>query len=408
MLNAVRITEHGNRAATLLTNDSVRLIIDDWGGMVPEFSIKREAGFLNTHWVPIFRGNSGETFCKERHENYWGDALTYNIAGCFPCAPSFGPTHYDGNVFYPTHGWAAGETWQIEKMEADSDRAYVISRMEAPKESNLKLSMSKIDMILEGQNIYYSALTLKNGEDEPFEATIGYHNTLGSHFLQPGCKISTCSDMYATPPLGGEFDFTGRIATDCQFDSLENAPMRDGTIKDISIVPPMIGYSDIVSGRIPEGLDIAWSCVSNPQLQLAYVCFFNGSESVGEDEIGLRFNDLWLQYGGRDFTPWAPYDGAPDSTYCIATENAIGAFATGLKNAKKTKEVMGTPTTFIIPPFSSRTLLYGTALVPYCNGSLDNGLEKVERTDNSLVLHGKNGRCEICADSSFKILKSLL
>lgn len=408
MLKATRIKENAGRPSTLLENGIVRVLINDKGGMTPEFSIKTEAGYLNTHWVPYFRANSTEPYSEEKHADFWETELLYSISGAFPCSPSFGPQHFDNSIWLPTHGWAANSLWKHQKSGTDRKNraAYAVATMDAPEEK-FPLAMKKVDLVIESQPVYYTSLRMYNNGDEPLEVNIGYHNTVGSPFLQTGCIISLCADRFATPPLGGEFDETGRLAIGAEFESLKKAPLRDGTFADISVIPSMNGYSDFVCGRIPMDIKTGWSSVANPEAKLAYVCFFNGERNVAEDEIALHFNDLWLQFGGRNFTPWASYKGAPDCTFCLATENAIGAYATGLHNAKVVKRVLDTPTTFFIDPHSSKVLYYATALVKYENGVLDDGVTDVRIEGSKLVMSGALSEVTLDADVTFKALHSI-
>ena len=408
MTKASRVVDIGARTSTLLENRNVRVLINDQGGMIPEFSVKMNAGYLNTHWIPTYRSNSAEPYDKQKHGAFWNSRLDYHICGNFPCAPSFGPQHYDGDIWFPTHGWAANDLWDYRSSGIDdtTGASYAISTMVSP-EPKYPLKMKKIDLVLEDQPIHYSSIRMYNEGDTPLEMNFGYHNTIGSPFLQKGCVISLCADRFATPPLGGEFDKTGRIKVDAEFESLKSAPMRDGTTADISIVPNMCGYTDFVAGRIPSELKTGWSSVVNPDLGLAYICFFNGAQRATDEEIVLAFNDLWLQFGGRNFVPFAPFDGAPDSTYCLATENAIGAYATGLKNAKLTERVMGLPTTFIVEPHKSKVIYYATALLKYERGVLDKGVENILAEQLLLKVTGASDNVVIAADTEFSALKSI-
>jgi len=112
-----------------------------------------------------------------------------------------------------------------------------------------------------------------------------------------------------------------------------------------------------VTGAVPHNNHLGWSCVVNPVLRLAYIAFFPGPENLPPNEIGLNFNDLWMQYGGRNFTPWALHEGGADRSFCLGTENAAGAFANGLAYSREHPLLMGYPTLVTIPAKSERTLV---------------------------------------------------
>jgi hypothetical protein len=140
---------------------------------------------------------------------------------------------------------------------------------------------------------------------------------------------------------------------------------------------------------------------------MAYACFFTGATAAAEDDIILRFNDLWMQYGGRMFTPWAACEGGTDLTYCLGTENSVPGYPLGLRFARERKQLLGAPTTVRIPAGKSRTLRYGTLFAPYDNAALDSGVCSAEAGDGSLALAGKNGTNHFAADPVFKILKKI-
>jgi hypothetical protein len=298
--------------------------------------------------------------------------------------------------------------------------------MESP-DKTMPLSFRKIDAILPGQAVHYAALRVQNKGDRDIEICAGWHNTLGAPLLQPGCRISGAAKTWATPPRGGEFDTTTRLALGREFSSLEGAPLARGGKADISQVPGPLGFTDFVTGVIPPSAKLGWSALVNPALKLAYVCFFTGPASAAEDDIILHFNDLWMQYGGRPFTPWAPYEGGTDLTYCLGTENAVSAYAYGLEYSRQAKRVLNAPATVRIPAHGARTLRYGVLFAPYEGTALDQGIRTIEadgkvagkadskadskadgKADGSrLVCSGTKESRSFNADPAFTVLKQI-
>ncbi len=405
---ARRVKEEGGRDAVLLENGTTRVLIGDKGGMVPELSVMKEKGFLNAHWHPVFRSNSGDSFDQARHGDFWKAELLYELAGNFPCSPNFGGGHRDGTVEHLPHGWTANLAWKHEAARADemTGAAWALSTMNSP-EAALPLSFRKIDAVVPGESVHYTSLAVENRGDAAAEINIGWHNTIGSPFLQPGCQLSACAERWATPPLGGEFDDTGRLAVDAEFESLARAPTRDGKTCDLSLVPGPIGFTDFATGPVPRSAATGWSAVANPALALVYACFFPGPSTAGDDGIALSFNDLWMQYGGRRFRPWAAWDGGTDRVFCLGTENATGAFANGLAFSKGRRSVLGSPTIVTLPPRSTRTLRYGTLFAPYPDGKLDRGVLGVDGGKGELVLKGAKKEVRLGADPTFSVLRSL-
>jgi len=402
-----RVLESGKREASVLDNGQVRVMVTDKGGMIPELGAKVENGFLNAHWLPEFRSNSGKKFSEKDDSAFWKVDLLHSLAGNFPCAPSFGGGE-DAGIAHPPHGWSANLVWKFGKSGVDEETgaAWAVSSMNSPEKA-LPLRFRKIDAVFPGSPVHYESLEIINTGTTDADINVAQHNTVGAPFLQAGCRISLSADRFLTPPKGGEFDDTGRLTVGAEFKNLKKAPMRSGKTCDVSLVPGMIGYSDFVTGPVPQKAIIGWSAVSNPVLGLVYLCWFPGPAHAAEDDIVLSFNDLWMQYGGRRFTPWAAYDGGMDRTFCLGTENSIGAYANGLKYSKAKKELLGAPTTIRIPAKGRKVLRYGTLFAPYAGGALDNGLASVQAEKSKLVLSGTSKTVKIAADTAFTKLKGL-
>ena len=410
-----RVTELGNREATALENDELRVLIDDQGGMTPELSaiMKTDgeaagnaAPRLNAHWHPWFRSSAGRPYREELDGAFWKANLLYHLAGNFPCIPNFGGGCTVSGVNLPPHGWSANLPWTFCESGSCEGTVWALSSMESP-EAAMPLTFRKIDALVPGHSVHYSSIAIRNCGTEVLEINAGWHNVVGSPFLSAGTRLSACADAWLTAPKGSEFDATTRFAPDAEFPALGEVPLYNGGKADISIVPGPIGYTDFAVGRVPAGAHLGWSALVNPFLKMAYICFFTGPAAAARDDIILRFNDLWMQYGGRNFTPWAPYEGGTDLCYCLGIENSAGAYAQGLEYSLRVKKVLGSPTTVTIPPGEEKTLRYGTLFAPYGQGTLDGGIDSLLRESNALVCQGKGGRWNFAADTSFSVLKAL-
>ncbi len=396
------IVDDRGRKAVCLENGGVRAVIDAQGGMMPEFGLMRGTGLANAHWIPGFRANSGKPWAEGEHASFWKAKLLYHLAGDFPCAPNFGPGCLVDGVELPPHGWTAEGEWEIEATGVEGGLADGLAdgiadgkgpawarfAMESP-EAGLPLSFRKTDLVYRGQDAYFSIMTIRNNGLLPASINVGRHNTLGAPFLQAGCRISLAADRFLCAPSGTEFEATGRLAQGGEFSDLSRVPLRSGGMADISRVPGMIGFTDFVTGAIPARLSLGWSCVVNPELRLAYLCFFPGAAGLSEGEIALSFNDLWMQYGGRDFTPWAMAEGQGDSSFCLGTENVTGAFANGLAFSRGCPEILGRPTLVEIPAGGERRLCYGAALLELDEETLREGVTRVEVGKGEMTLVGK-------------------
>jgi hypothetical protein len=404
-----RILDAGMREATLLEQDMVRVVIDDEGGMIPELSAALGHGRINAHWLPWFRALSKERFNKAEHGAFWGDRVTYNLAGNFPTFPNFASAHVVDGIDMPAHGWSANSTWCFVNKGIDeaSGAAWALSVMESPND-RMALSFKKIDMVIPGHPVHYASLTVKNNGSKDITINAGFHNTLGAPFLQAGCRYSAAADRWSTPPVGGGFDESARLIQGKEFSSPEQAPLAKGGTVDISLIPPPIGYTDFVQGSIPVKNVLGWSALVNPVAKMAYVCFFPGPAGAVEDDIVLRFNCLWMQYGGRPMTPWAAFNGGTDLTYCLGTENVIAASTGGLSYSRQVSSLLGAPTTVIIPAGGQKTLRYGTLFTPYDSQVLDTGIQAVSAEDARIIAAGRSGTsCSFTADPGFVVLRTI-
>jgi hypothetical protein len=389
-LEARRVDYVGKKSLSL-SNGWVRAVIDCLGGMMPEFSLRRGKGGINAHWIPGFHDNSGQAWSQPRHEGYWKEKLLYLLAGDFLCSPNFGPHCMVDGIELPAHGWTANEEWSLDACGVDARRgvAYADFSLTSPA-PGMPLHWKKRDLVLEGQCAYYSVMDIENQGDRPISINVTRHNTLGSPFLETGCRISLSARRFLTAPSGTEFDDTGRLVQGAEFDDLGSAPLRGGGTVDLRDVPGMIGATDFVVGAIPVTAALGWSCVVNPRQRVAYLCFFPGPAAAPSDEIALSFNDLWMQYGGRDFTPWALHDGAADRSFCLGTENAIGAFASGLEFARSVPELLGRPTIVEVPARTTRRLCYGVALLDLAADLAAEGLSSIEAEGSEILIAGGN------------------
>jgi len=154
-LSLEQITYLG-RKATVLTNSKVRVVVDELGGMVPEFSLKRGKGAINAHWLPDFRNNSGLTWEENPDRSYWKGKVLYNIAGDFICSPSFGADCTVNGVQFLSHGWTANETWKLSAsgILPDERAAYVHSLLESP-DARMPLFYEKFDIVVQNQPVHF-------------------------------------------------------------------------------------------------------------------------------------------------------------------------------------------------------------------------------------------------------------
>ena len=408
MAPKVEKVQYFGRNSVVLSNGKVRTVVEDIGGMTPEFSLIRGKAGINAHWVPDFRSNSGQPWNAALHAPFWKGQILYTLAGEFPCSPNFGPDCTVNGTLLPPHGWTANNRWSIVStgIFENENVAYAELAMQSP-DAGMPLSYENRYVLQQDQAAYYSVLSIKNRGASPIAINVAHHNTVGSSFLQAGCRVYASARGFMAAPAGTEFDNTARLAQGAQFENLSRAPCRDGTEADLTLVPGMTGFTDFVTGAVPTDARLGWSGLVHPVLKLAYLTFFPGAQALPAGEITLGFNDLWMQYGGRNFTPWAFNEGGTDRTFCLGTENAVGAFANGLEYSRAHPILLDTPTTITIPANGERHLLYGTALVELADALTADPITDIEADEGAIIIKTMKAYQRVKLDGSFASLRAV-
>lgn len=404
-----RVRDMGFRDASAFEHESLRLLIDDDGGFCPELCNTADGRQLNAHWVPYFRAHSPEPFSDAKNGAYWKNAHLYNLAGSFLSFPNFGAGHITADGVHPANGWTANEKWTFLKngKDLESGAVWSVATLESP-DPKMPLSFRRVDALVPGESVHYSALRITNNGNTALELIGGAQNLIGAPFFSPLCHISASAKEWVVPPAGSEYDITSRLAPGKEFISLSRAPLASGGEADISLAGGSIGKTDYVMGAIPKSAALGWSAVVNPALKMAYLHFFPGP--LGTDESGdlpVYFNHLLMQYGGRRWTPWAPYEGGTDFSYCLGIGGMTAAWTAGLEYSRTLKKVLGSPVTFTIPAKSEKIFCQGALFSHYEDNILDSGIVGVESEEGKLVCKSAAAAWRFNADATFKVVRSL-
>lgn len=400
-----RIQDVCGRDSTFFSNDLVRLVVEDHAGMTPELSYRHDQTYVNTHFVPHFRGSSCQ-FDPEKHQA-WGIRLAHELAGNWPCFPTFGNPSYNRDYDVPPCGHTANNDWVVTETGADETACW--QRAVMGPDNAAGIEYTKYDILLRDQPVHYQVIKLKNHREEVFNFGGAWHNTTGQPFVEKGCRIAASADLYHTPPVSHDPEQRERLELDRTFESLKSAPARDGSTIDLSVVPGLNGYTDFLTGRIPQSADLGWMSVLNPTLNSIYLTFFHGPASVPADEFTFYFNHLWLQYGGRNYLPWSKYDGGVDQTLAVGVESAISAWGYGLDYCDEHPELMGNPTMLPLQPGEEKTLYQGTLVTELADQNLQSGIQSVRREKGVLILTAEDGKeTTLSADAQFEQIKAII
>jgi hypothetical protein len=408
-MDVKRIHLWTNRSASLISNDLLRVIIEDQGASVIELSsLNSLGGRINAHPLHYFRGHK-ELFEEENNQEFWQNRpLLYYLGGSFFCFPNFGPPHQVGNISHQEHGWSATSRWVCLKYRTDAELGanWLLYKLVNDEESYPFVAY-QIVMMLPGHPVLYSSTTIKNLGSKDLVANGGWHNNLGCPFLETESVVDLSAKEFVVNPFDRQFDLIGRLEAGAEFDDLSKAPLKEGGTCDLRVIPGLIGATDFVSGKIASDAKLGWASVINPRLKMVYFSFFNGPDAASEDDIILNFNNLSMHYGGRPFTPWAMYDGGTDQALVLGLHNSTGFFNNGLAHSLKNPTILDAPTTFVVPVGQQRTLRYASAFANYENVKMGSGVNSVEQVVEGVVLKRGKAWTLIECDSTFHFLKEI-
>lgn len=348
----VQESSYLGQSGVWITNSSTRLFVQHFGGMTPEFSTrlrdKDGAVWLNTHWQPHFKASQSGFMDSTDPEqsSYWGIELLRQAAGTFPCAPTFGP----GNDQLLPHGDCANTNWQLNRCY-EVDVEYQHSHHKANiahwqlQGQYRQLQYQKWDYLYADQSAHYCVLQVHNPNDQAVDINLAWHTTLGAPFLERGCLVFNNCNHFKVAPAGTEFDQTTQLEPNLEFTDFSAAPTKSARQKNLHLMDGYTGHSDFVSGTT-DNPELLWSLCVNPYLNLAYLSVIPLSRLP--NQVNAQSMNYWNHCGGRDFTPWADYQGGVDRTYALGMEAAIGSSCQGLEHSRSQRTYMDKPSCYAL------------------------------------------------------------
>lgn len=400
-----RIKVWESRNATIMTNDIIRVVIEDQGGMTLELSAATaQGGMVNAHLLPYYRGTGTSVYSDENGPFWQNSPYLYQRAGSHFSFPHFGPEFMDENNQSEEHGgYTASSYWMVERYGTDPEYGgvWLLSTIRDKKRG---WAAKKIDMLLPSHPVHYSAIFITNHAIQPLVANAVWNNEVGPPFLEPGCVLNASAESWITAPQTMLSSVQGRLAENTQFNDLKKAPLKSGGTVDISEVPCPTGKTDFITGRIKEKVELGYSSIINPRMQMIYFTFFQGPQNREEHSIPMNFNSYALDFGGRTESPWALYNGGMSQQYSVNCASGIHNIFHGLQD---TSQLLETDTTFTIEPGQTRHLYYGTAFAPYENARIGGNFFSAEQQELGIILKRTKSTAIIEADSTFAALKGL-
>lgn len=397
-----------SRNATVLSNDLVRVVLEDQGGMELELSsVAPNGGRINAHLLPYYRGTGTSVFSDENREFWKNSPHLYHQAGSYFSFPNYGPpTSQEDNTLQGQGGFTPSAYWMVERYGTDPEfgGVWLMSLVRNRKE---KWQVRKIDMLLPNQPVHYTACVITNNSGADMTANATWSNELGAPFFESGCVLNACAQSWISSPAGQIQGSVSRLQPNTQFDDWKKAPLLGGGTVDLTEVPSPIGKTDFISGLVPRSSNLGWSSVINPRQQMIYFTFFPGPNALGPDDIPVNFNNFLFEYGGRIEPPWAFYAGGMSQQYSINCGSGTNRLYRGTENLSPNDTLLGVPTTVTIKDGETKTLYYAKAFCPYDNTRIGGNFYNVEQVVEGLVLKRTKSWAFIPADSTFHSLRRL-
>ncbi|MBR1937710.1 MAG: hypothetical protein IJ836_01995 [Spirochaetales bacterium] len=377
------------RNATYMSNDLIKVIIEDQGDVVLELSSKNSVGGrTNALCLPYFRGIGSGVETDPNIDWYKAKTSFYQAGGSYISFPSKDEEHVLTRNTY----------WNVRRygFDAESGGVWRLSEMRSRENGN-RYRIHRISLLLPGQPVLYTLCKIENSNEKDFECNLSMHSMLGSPFLESGASFYTSSGSFiAFPPNVREVAFN-RLKSGKRFSDLRHAPSAYGGTTDASYIPGPTGTYDYLMGNIERRNDLGWSAVINPRQQLIYMNFFPSHMDLGEDVLNFPKVEFAMNYCGRMDTPWALYDGATPEVF---------SFTAGFGYLDSHGSLDGDDK-LIIPIGGSKIMLAGQALMRYDNARMNSGFYSLEKGDNCLICKRTKSTITIPCNHDFSVIRKL-
>lgn len=380
------------RNATMLTNEEIRVLIEDQGDITLELSAKcAGGGWVNALSIPYFRGTGSDVTADPNFDWWKGKAHTYQAGGIYITFPDKDETHFTASNTY----------WTVRRYGTDEKYGGVwrLSEVKSRQEGN-SYHLRKVDLLLPGHPVVYTALMITNTGAEKLEMNYEIHSMLSPPFLVPGCRIHTSTALFKAYPPNLREVAVNRLRSGIAFTDLEKAPSARSGYIDISTIPGATGSYDYVMGKLDENSSLGWMTVINPCLQMLYCTFFPGPSSplVAQGVLPMPRMDLAMNYLGRMDNPWAFYEGGTPQVFSLTSGSGCIDHHGGFSDSA----------TYSLPSGESRTMCCGNAFLCYDNPRIGGGFYTMEQTDEGLLCKRTKSTALIACDYGFNILSEVL
>ncbi len=371
------------RYATYMSNDTFSAVIEDQGEVAVELSAKLSNGArISPLSLPYFRGTGSGVFSDENR--LWWDSRQglYQAGGAYFSFPE-----NNEDIVTSTNTY-----WMLRRYGTEDDfhGVWKYSEMKSREEGN-KYHLGRVDLMLPGHNMLYTAIKITNTGEEELHANPTWNTMLSSPLIESGAMINTDARFFSVYPLKRRESGKNRFSSGAVFDELKKAPLAGGGIADASIVPNIpTGTYDFIIGKVPTEDSAKWITVINPRSQLVFITFI--PKAINDEEYEFPNVGIGENYYGRMDSPWALFNGSTP----IVQSLTVG-FNSGPKGTKN----------LVIPPNKSRIILVANGFYNYENPRIGIGFYSNEISLGGFNLKRTKSAAFLPADTGFKALRRI-
>ena len=369
------------RYATYMSNDIFSAVIEDQGDIVLELTSRALSGArINALALPYFRGTGAGVMSDENGEWWQGRQSLYQAGGAYFTFPA----KADDSITTTNTYWMV-RRYGTEERHGGVWRA---SEMKSREEGN-RYRIRRVDMLLPGHPVLYTALCVENTGDIPIEGSASWHSMLSYPAIETSSMITSNARYYTAYAMASRESGIGRFKPGVVFDELKHAPLARGGSADAGFIPPPTGTYDYFIGKANDRDRLSWIAVNNPRSQLIYL-LLTPRIAESEEEYIFPNVDLTENYLGRMDAPWALFDGA-----CPEVMSLTCGFNSGPKGSRN----------FVLAPGERRIIYVANAFQCYDNPRIGMGFYSAEFTEEGVVFKRTKSWAMIPIDHRFQAIR---
>ncbi len=377
-----RLSLWEGRNATYMSNEAFSAIIEDQGEVVVELSNEVRSNVrISPLLLPYFR-STGSSVEEDVNRQWWQSKQgLYQAGGAY-----FNFPFNSENILNTTNA-----SWILRKYgtENETHGVWKYSAMISREEGN-RYSIGKVDLIIPGQSVLYTAIKITNTGSEPLKGTPSWNTVLSYPLVETGAIINTNARFFTVYELLRREMGRNRYKEGVVFDDIKHMLTVDSNPVDGSLVPPPTGTYDYMLGKLPLDERVGWISVMNPRSKLIHLLFAANDQRPNE----YAFPNVLIgqNYYGRSDAPWALFDGASPQVLSLTV-----GFNSGPRGTMN----------FSLMPGESRTLFIGNSFSSFENPRLSMGFYVNEVSEKGFSLRRTKSSHFIAADTEFRAIRKL-